>query len=744
MDTSRSSQPAQARAGLVLEAARDGDFITVGTYPLESGPPLRGYDRLHVDWSAVEERCQELNAILGQVSAGNRPTLQGTTTLRRVGHTLFDQLITAHAKKTLRTVPPDILHLAIDEHLAFVPWEMLHDGTLFWAQRYALGRMVRTQREVDFPVDRPPLSPRHLLIVADPQGNLAGAHAEGCRLRSFLSARLPRTAIQLITSRVTAPQVRDRLRECDVLHYAGHARYDRERPGQSGWRLHGGDLTPSDLLPMAGGGRLPSLIFANACSSGRGVGPPLEVTRADDASPLANAFLLAGVRHYLGTSWEIPDEASATFASAFYDRLLDGAPIGVAVRSARLACLAAYGEGSVIWASYLLYGDPTVRYFPSEASVESVAAPSAVESNAEAAVTAGPVATRSTTRPATPTGNRLAAVSGVLLVLIALVVYATHWEGRRSARLDNVIPTPLLRGISAEAGEDWQTAATAYADGLRQAPDDPYLHAFASSLQSGERQREGLDRSQRIAALIDRIAAYTADHPETTQDATRDWPSQPMTLAVLGVDAHQAPSLPAAVGIDVARRLSRSWEQEPRLSLVDRQHLDRVLEELHLAAAKLARPDGAIPLGALAPAQLLAVGEIIELGDRLQLSVRLIETATSTVVAASSQVFATLSQVDAIVTKAAAELTAAVGRHYPIHAEVIDSHGDDLILNVGAQLGVAPGNLFRTVGVNDAPVTVMQVERVEAHRAQARPLEGLPLRTIPLGSHVEQVWNEEG
>jgi hypothetical protein len=744
MDTATSNQPSQTRTTLVLEVARDGDSVTVGTYPLESGPPLRGYEKRQVDWSMVAERCQKLVAILGEVSAGNRPTLQGTTTLRRVGHTLFDQLLTGHAKQALRRFQPDSLHLAIDEDLAFIPWEMLHDGELFWAQRYALGRMVRTQREISFADNRPPVSPGRLLIVADPQGNLGGAHAEGCRLRSFLAARLSGTNIQLITSRVTVPQVRDRLRECDVLHYAGHARYDGDHPGQSGWLLHDGDLTPGDLLPMADGGPLPSLIFANACSSGQGIGANAALATGGDTLPLANAFLLAGVHHYLGTSWEIPDEASATFASAFYDHLLGGAPIGVAVRSARIACLAAYGEGSVIWASYLLYGDPTAVYFPTPAPVESVTRRSPAESEPEPAVVAGPIPTRSAATPRGTQRTRVAAVSSGLLVIVALLAFAAHWADQRSARRGADTPETLLRGISAEADGDWRSAATAFADGLKQAPDDPYLRAFASSMRSGERQRTELDRSQRVASLIDRIAAYPVSHSDGVPESSRAWQTQPMTLAVLNVDVHQAPSLPAAVGTDVERRLSRLWEQQPRLTLVDRQHLEQVLEELHLTAARLARPDAAIPLGALAPAQLLAVGEIIELGDQLQLSVRLIETATSTVVAASTQVFATLSQVDGMVTKTATELSAALDHHYPLHAEVIDSTRDGLTLNVGAELGVAPGNLFRSVGASGDQVAVVQVETVEARQARARVLGAAPILSLPAGSHVEQVWDEEG
>jgi hypothetical protein len=425
MDTATRTQLDRRSATLVLDVARDGDFITVGIYPLATGPPLRGYEKLRVDWPAIAERCRELAAILGQVSAGRRPTFQGTTTLRRVGHTLFDQLLTTHAKQTLQNTRVDLLHLAVDEQLAFIPWEMLHDGVLFWSQRYAIGRTVRTQHPVEVPVPLDALSPRRLLIVADPQGNLPGAHTEGCRLRSFLSARLPDTSIQLITSRVTVTQVRDRLRECDIIHYAGHAQYDGNHPEQRGWRLHDGDLSLQDLTPMAGGGPLPALVFANACNSGPDIAPTLDHSAAHGAQPLANAFILAGVRHYLGTTWEIPDEAGATFASAFYDRLLAGAPIGVAVRLARLACLAEYGEGSVIWASYLLYGDPTVRYFPYAVDVESVPSPPAVERDVETTAVTRPVTTRSAEQPIAAGSTRFVAASAVLLMLVALVVFVT-------------------------------------------------------------------------------------------------------------------------------------------------------------------------------------------------------------------------------------------------------------------------------------------------------------------------------
>lgn len=77
---------------------------------------------------------------------------------------------------------------------------------------------------------------------------------------------------------------------------------------------------------------------------------------------MANAFMLAGVKHYIGTFWEILDEPSSRFAVECYRQALSGKTVGEAVREARLALIRQYGEEAIVWASYLLYGDPTFNY----------------------------------------------------------------------------------------------------------------------------------------------------------------------------------------------------------------------------------------------------------------------------------------------------------------------------------------------------------------------------------------------
>ena len=85
---------------------------------------------------------------------------------------------------------------------------------------------------------------------------------------------------------------------------------------------------------------------------------------------MANAFLLSGVRHYIGTVWEVQDEPSAAFAVSFYKALLDGQSVGESLYRARRLTASRFGEQSLIWASYILYGDPTTRYMTGQRAPE--------------------------------------------------------------------------------------------------------------------------------------------------------------------------------------------------------------------------------------------------------------------------------------------------------------------------------------------------------------------------------------
>ena len=82
---------------------------------------------------------------------------------------------------------------------------------------------------------------------------------------------------------------------------------------------------------------------------------------AHGAISLAEAFLLAGVHHYLGTFWPVSDAAAKHFAVELYGHLAKGGSFGEAVTRARRKL---HALNMPDWANYIHYGDPNAVLVP--------------------------------------------------------------------------------------------------------------------------------------------------------------------------------------------------------------------------------------------------------------------------------------------------------------------------------------------------------------------------------------------
>lgn len=128
----------------------------------------------------------------------------------------------------------------------------------------------------------------------------------------------------------------------DLLHFAGHASFDEEFPTFSHLALGAGRADPAwdrltvrDILQL----RLrPSLVVLSGCQTARS-----RATRGEELVGLAHAFLVAGARAVVGTSWALDARASHALLPALYDGLLDGLTPAQALRAAQLALCRAEG-----------------------------------------------------------------------------------------------------------------------------------------------------------------------------------------------------------------------------------------------------------------------------------------------------------------------------------------------------------------------------------------------------------------
>lgn len=355
---------------LHIDVARAEDRLKVSATEQFPGDvsTVRHYEDLTIPLEAVNVRCGEIVRMLNTANRRGRITPDILVKIRETGQMLTDDLFPPHVKETLRTTRAEHLIFHLDDRMVHIPWELLHDGESFICRRFAIGRLVSTrQRTFASASHRTVQGPMKLLILADPAGDLKNAYAEGVELRDRMDRRRGAVEAALCSDNITPEFLRERLRRFDLVHFAGHCDYDAKNPARSGWRLTNGHLYAEEIMKMAGNGTMPAFIFSNGCQSARTGEWAIRDRFNDEIFGLANAFILSGVKHYLGTFWEMPDEPCRKYAASFYPLLLDGESVGMAVRNARESLIKTYGEETIVWASYLLYGDPRFRYAPKPA-----------------------------------------------------------------------------------------------------------------------------------------------------------------------------------------------------------------------------------------------------------------------------------------------------------------------------------------------------------------------------------------
>ncbi len=349
---------------LQLEISQEEDHLKISATEGSAGEvsTIRHYEEMPIPRERIGGLCREIVETLNSVNRRGRITREVLVKLREVGQLFCDELFTPEVKDKVRKAESDHLILQLDDQLVHIPWELIHDGQQFLCQKFNMGRLVKTRQTVLGTRSRSLGRPFKMLVLVDPRGDLEGAYREGTELRDFMDRFKDNVSVSFRSSDITADFIRQKIRNFDLIHFAGHAEYHPENPADSGWRLSDGIFSARDIMKLAGTAAMPALVFSNACQSARTEEWRIKEEFQEEIFGLANAFILSGVKHYIGTFWEILDEPSSRFALECYRHALSGMTVGEAVRQARMSLIKDYGEETIVWASYLLYGDPTFNY----------------------------------------------------------------------------------------------------------------------------------------------------------------------------------------------------------------------------------------------------------------------------------------------------------------------------------------------------------------------------------------------
>ncbi|WP_165944288.1 CHAT domain-containing protein [Micromonospora sp. KC213] len=153
-------------------------------------------------------------------------------------------------------------------------------------------------------------APRRTAFFGDSQRNLPHAAAEAAMLGDLFGVEA------YLGEKVTRQSVGQALATVDVVHIAGHARFDPVDPLESGLQLAGGDvLTASDIFGMP---RVQaSLVTLSGCETGVSHYQP-----GDELIGLTRAFLYARAASVLVSLWSVADDSTSFFMRRFYEHLM--------------------------------------------------------------------------------------------------------------------------------------------------------------------------------------------------------------------------------------------------------------------------------------------------------------------------------------------------------------------------------------------------------------------------------------
>jgi CHAT domain-containing protein len=288
---------------------------------------------------------------------------QTETQLQEAGTLLFDEICPPYMKQYICDSSFEYLILGIHEKLTHIPWELMYTGQNLLCRQFKTGRILKTHQKIFQPPERKPGYPLNIWIIANPRGDLREAAKEG--LSIYKSCERNPMVQPTLDDDIPVEIIKSKIKSFDIVHFAGHAVYDSVYPSQSAWELKENNFYASHINQMRGGAAMPSLVFTNACQR-------VKQSEYKNEKGLSHSFIHAGVRHYIDTLWDILDAPARFFSQTFYEMLFQGFTVGESMDHARKYLIEKFGIHHLGWASYVLYGDPRIRYIDQTTGINRI------------------------------------------------------------------------------------------------------------------------------------------------------------------------------------------------------------------------------------------------------------------------------------------------------------------------------------------------------------------------------------
>ena len=302
----------------------------------------------------LSEVIEDSGALPASEDAAGELREETTRRLKDLGLALFQELLKQEGDR-ISEMSGEGKHtryiiFKIDRSLAYLPVEMMFDGTEFLSRRMAMGRVIYAENTPGRPArDRTP--PYRVFVAGDPSDDPAirpDVESEIDQLRRIFT-RSAGFALRIQRGpEVTRQSILTHLPGTTVFHFTGHG-VARAGDAATGIKLGADKVLGGEAL--SGLQDPPGLAFLNMCT-------PVPWLAWKGALGLVETLLARGTRACVASLWDVRSAAATRLASCFYERLFEGETFGHALRMARTDLAEAFGPDAATWAAYTLYGDP--------------------------------------------------------------------------------------------------------------------------------------------------------------------------------------------------------------------------------------------------------------------------------------------------------------------------------------------------------------------------------------------------
>jgi CHAT domain-containing protein len=608
------------------------------------------YDTISVSISDLDNCINRLTENINLMNRTKGQKHRASDEIKTLGHNLCDTLLSPDIKNLLRKSTAEYLILKLDDALVSIPWELICIDNQLLGERFCMGRIVKTHQSVSQTEHRSLSLPLNMWILTGDGPDLSGVNKETQQLFCHLDQL---NQEQLIINAAfdqggSVDQIKSQIRNFDIIHFAGHSDYNIAETDQSGWRFTDAHLGAIDIDRMNGSSAMPSLIFSNACQSARTCQWSFKENCTEKSVDLANAFMRSGVRHYLGTFWEIPDEAVSSFAIHFYQALFENKTIGMALKYARKECLET--EGAPISAAYVLYGDPRQTYIDTSSITQKVQ-------------TRG-----SGFRPFRAISQKVQAIplNGLwLCICIAMIIVGVWVWHQALLRVDNYQEMDKQRILNKIADE----------------------------------KRDYIDQLFQEIEKITGQSAYSK-----TPDVNDHWTSRRLTLSI-DYETHLLRMEDRAQVSILSAVIGKALIENHHATVLERVHLDKILEELKRANSGLIDKENRIRPDLL-PSRLIV---FVELHKEQNQNIAILHLADIEKGHVVDYFFLPLHDKFILQQKEylSRPLIDALQKHYPIRGKILRIADQAIDLNIGSEMGIYTNQKF-IVLKNHATLTVLK------------------------------------